>query len=123
MANILIIEDNSDLRAVMSTMLGEMGHETYEAENGAEGLKHHQQTPASLIITDLHMPELDGIETIKELRAATPEVKIIAMSGANTFMVETNLETSRNQGADRTFTKPFDHDEFKRAVVELIEGA
>ncbi|PCJ51901.1 MAG: response regulator [Candidatus Hydrogenedentota bacterium] len=122
MANILLIEDNDDLRTVMSTMLGEMGHEILEAPNGAEGLKLQQQTPASLIITDLHMPEMDGIEAIKQLRETSPKIKIIAMSGANTFMVETNLETSKNQGADRTFTKPFDHDEFKQAVTDLIEG-
>jgi CheY-like chemotaxis protein len=123
MAKILVIDDQLEMREVMKTLLEDQGYEVEIAQDGMDGLNRHRENPANLIITDLHMPQKDGLETIRELRDAHEDVKIIAMSGANTFMVETNLETSERIGADKAFSKPFDHDEFNQAVRELIEGS
>jgi len=122
MAKILVIDDQIEMREVMKNLLEEQGYDVEIAEDGSDGLTKHRDNPANLIITDLHMPGKDGLQTIRELRDANEDVKIIAMSGANTFMVETNLETSERIGADMAFSKPFDHSEFNQAVRCLIEG-
>jgi DNA-binding response OmpR family regulator len=123
MTKILVIDDQIEMRQIMKSLLEEQGYEVEIAQDGNDGLNRHRENPANLIITDLHMPEKDGLETIKELRDAKEDVKIIAMSGANTFMVDTNLDTSERMGADKAFSKPFDHDEFNQAVRDLIEGS
>lgn len=119
MARILVIDDQQDLLDVLKEMLEGAGHVVELASNGVEGLRCHESHPADLVVTDLHMPEKDGLQTIKELRAKSPNLKMIAISGKDNFMAHTNLESSEMHGADRTFLKPFDTQEFLAAVEEL----
>jgi len=81
MARILLIDDDAPVRRTLRKMLERQGYEVEEAPDGKAGLTLYQENPADLIITDLIMPEMEGIETIMELRRRFPDVKIIAMSG------------------------------------------
>ncbi len=120
MAQILIIDDQADIREVLKTVLEEAGHEVRLAAEGGEGLRLHGQWPADLVLTDLHMPGMDGLETVRALRECSSTVKIIAMSGADTFMADTNLESSVINGADLTLSKPFPMRSMLRAIATLI---
>ena len=81
MARILVIDDDDRIRGMVLEMLSESGHEVGEASNGQEGLDQFRQTPTDLVITDILMPEKDGLEIIQILKKENPEVKIIAVSG------------------------------------------
>src|SRR5262245_34480726 len=81
MAQILIIDDDPDMRAMLEQTLQSAGHEVTMAANGNQGLEVQCAKPASLIITDLLMPEKDGLETIIDFRRGFPKVPIIAISG------------------------------------------
>ncbi|MCH8809524.1 MAG: response regulator, partial [Proteobacteria bacterium] len=81
MARILIIDDEDELRSMLRQMLEQAGHEVTEAVNGAEGIRLYEQDRPDLIITDIIMPEKEGVETIIALRRADPDLPIIAISG------------------------------------------
>ena len=81
MARILIIDDEEKFRKMLRQMLERAGHEVVEAPDGKEGVKLYREKLTDLIITDIFMPEKEGIQTIKELKRDFPEAKIIAISG------------------------------------------
>jgi len=81
MARILIIDDESQIRSMLRLMLERVGYEVDEAPDGLEGIRQYREDPADLIITDLIMPNKDGIGMIIDLKKEFPKVKIIAMSG------------------------------------------
>lgn len=123
MARILVIDDEPDVREVIRTLLEESGHEVVVASEGSEGLQRHQEQPADVVITDLHMPGMNGVETVKRFRDDFGDVKLIAISGADTYMVEKNLESSRINGADRTLMKPFNAADLFAAIDDLLAEA
>ena len=86
-----------------------------------DGIKIHRENPADLIITDLIMPEKEGLETIMELRRDFHDVKIIAMSGGGKIDSETYLQIAKTMGAISTIAKPFGRKELLRTVQELLE--
>ena len=81
MADILVIDDDDDLRDTLRAILERAGYTVHEARNGREGCAYCQAQPVALVITDLLMPEQEGMETIQQLRAMDPPPKIIAISG------------------------------------------
>jgi len=93
---ILVIDDESQLRAMLKKFLEMEGYEVITASNGKEGLHLFSEDPADLVITDLIMPDKEGIETIKELKASNPKTKVIAMSGGGKGGTW-NLSQSRNE--------------------------
>ncbi len=121
MARILIIDDDAQLRKMLRQTLERAGYGVEEAPDGMEGMKIYRQEPMDLIITDLIMPEKDGIETIIELRKGFPEVKIIAMSGGGRIGPEDYLNMAKGLGAMRIFSKPIEREELLKAVRELLE--
>ncbi len=123
MARILIIDDELSMRELLSAMLTEEGYEVVEAPDGDAGMKQFRKSPSDLVITDLIMPEKEGIETIIELRRDFPDVKIIAISGGGIIEAENYLEMARGVGAHRIFEKPFGMTEMLDAVRELLEQA
>ena len=84
MAYILVIDDNDELRGTLRAILEEGGFEVREARNGQEGIACCQKDTVALVLTDLLMPEQEGLETIQQLRTMTPAPKIIAISGGDT---------------------------------------
>lgn len=121
MARILIIDDEVMIRDLLVKILEREGYETITASNGKDGIKTHRENPSDLIITDLLMPEKDGIETIMELRRDSQDVKIIAMSGGGKIDSETYLEIAKTMGAIETIAKPFDLRTLLKKVQELLE--
>ena len=120
MARILVIDDEPSVRELLYAMLIEEGYEVVEAADGKTGMRLFKESPADLVITDLIMPEKEGIETIMDLRREYPHVKIIAMSGGGIIQAEDYLGMARGVGADRVFEKPFGVADMLKAVSELL---
>ena len=123
MERILIIDDESQIRSMLRLMLERDGYEVVEAPDGIEGIRAYRQKPADLIITDLIMPNKDGIGMIIELQKEFPDVKIIAMSGGGLNKPEGYLKGAKKLGAAYTLTKPIDREKMLRAVKNTIKGS
>jgi DNA-binding NtrC family response regulator len=121
MARILIIDDEDQIRSMLRLMLERVGYEVAEAPDGMEGIRQYRENPADLIITDLIMPNKDGIGMIIDLKKEFPEIKIIAMSGGGVNRPEGYLNGAMKLGATRTLTKPIDRDEMLKAVRETLK--
>jgi CheY-like chemotaxis protein len=105
---ILVIDDDDQLRGMLREMLEHAGYEVADAPNGKEGIRLYRENPADLVITDIIMPEKEGI-------------KIIAMSGGGTIEAEKYLRMAKGLGAVRTLTKPIERKELLEAVREVID--
>ena len=122
MERILIIDDEQQIRSMLRLMLERDGYEVVEASDGIEGISAYRQKPADLIITDLIMPNKDGIGMIIELQKEFPDVKIIAMSGGGLNKPDGYLKGAKKLGAACTLTKPIDREKLLRAVKNVIKG-
>lgn len=121
MGRILIVEDDKSVRELLREILRRAGHDVVAAGNGKEAIALYKESPADLTITNILMPEKEGLETIQELRREDPDIKIIAISGGGQIGPADYLEVARRFGAMRTFSKPFDRKELLKAVDELLE--
>ncbi len=119
---ILVIDDDDQMRVLLRQVMEWAGYEVMEAEDGREGMQKHRRQPADLVITDLIMPEQEGLETISLLRKEYPQTKIIAISGGGRIGPEAYLPAAQELGADRVFSKPFDVRELAGAVKELLDN-
>ena len=104
---VLIIDDDNLVRATLARTLLQAGHEVIEAANGNEGLLKFDGRTIDLVITDILMPEKEGLETIRELRRSNAEVKIIAISGGDRVNNLSYLSMAAAFGADDTLAKPY----------------
>jgi DNA-binding NtrC family response regulator len=120
MAQILIIDDDEQVRGFMHEVLTRAGHEVLTAENGGKGLKIFKANQIDLVITDLFMPEMEGCETITELRRVAPAAKIIAMSGGCRINGADCLPIAEKLGARRTLHKPITSQELVEAVGAVL---
>ena len=121
MARILIIDDEPQIRSMLKLMLEREDYEVVEAPDGVEGIKVYRQNPADLIITDLIMPNKDGIGMIIDLKKEFPNVNIIAMSGGGLNKPDGYLKGAKKLGAACTLTKPIDREEMLRAVKDILK--
>ena len=120
MAKILIIDDDPSILTMLKKMLEKAGYEVDTASNGSEGLKKIERCPPDLLVTDIVMPEKEGLELIFYLKGKNPELKIVAISGGGRFNYEGYLTGAKLLGADLIFQKPLVHKEFVQAVSDLI---
>lgn len=103
-------------------MLSAEGYNISEASDGNTGLRVFQENSPDLVITDILMPEKEGMQTIREIRQAAPNVKIIALSGGGTHPTGLNyLQMAQDLGADLSFPKPFRTSEFLQAVADMVK--
>jgi len=123
MKNILVIEDDVDFRKMLCTRLENSGYKVNGVENGSIGVAYFRNKPANLVITDIIMPEKEGMETILELKKINPSVKIIAISGGGRSVPDDYLNVAEYFGAVRSFKKPFDMPEFIKTVDLLLEDS
>jgi CheY-like chemotaxis protein len=121
MALILIIEDNSYFREMLRKMFESEGYDVVEAVDGIEGIRSYRERKPDVTITDLIMPNKEGIETIQELVKEFPEAKIIAMSGGGISEAEPYLLAAKMVGAKCAFTKPIESEKMLEAVRELLK--
>ncbi len=119
MARILVIDDDESIQVMLRLMLERAGHEVVEAADGDQAIRLFRKQAANLIITDLLMPEKEGLVAIWELKREHPGLKVIAMSGAS---IEEYLGWAKKLGVQRAFKKPFDNAEMLKAVEDLLSG-
>ncbi len=121
MARILLVEDDDQLRSMLKFLLTDSGYETWEAPDGTRVGQMYDQQHFDLVITDLVMPDKDGLEVIIDLRRKNQNVRIIAMSGAGPGTGAMYLKAAQRLGADLTLSKPFGNQEFLKAVCLALE--
>jgi CheY-like chemotaxis protein len=120
MRRILVIDDDLLVLDIIAEMLTNAGYAVVQATNGKAGVRLYRERPFDLIVTDLMMPEKDGLEVIMELRKDFPAVKVIIMSGGN-IQADHFLEPARLLGAARPLQKPFKEDQLLEAVRQVLE--
>lgn len=117
--SILLIDDNDQIRALLRRVLEEAGYCVMDAANGHEGLRQFRQNPVALVITDLLMPDSDGLEVTMTLRRESPHVKIIALTGGVGNL--NLLEVAKLLGAHRTMKKPIEMAELLETVQQVLQ--
>ncbi|CDH46864.1 MAG: response regulator [Candidatus Competibacteraceae bacterium] len=123
MAKILIIEDDDPFREMLAEMLDQVGHQVEMAANGILGMERFRSGEPDLVITDILMPEKDGIETIIEMKRERDSIKIIAMSGGRRAITpQFNLDSAALIGVQQTLTKPFTRQQLLQAIEDTLEG-
>jgi CheY-like chemotaxis protein len=120
MTRILLIDDDDQFRGMLRQVLGKEGHEVVEARNGKDAITLFRGEPTDLVISDIFMPEQEGLQTICDLRREFPDVKIIAISAGGSGGSMNFLSAAQMFGAQRALWKPFDLEEFRRTVREVI---
>ena len=115
-AHILVIDDDHGVRLMLRSLLEAAGYQIVEAVDGKKGLMQLRERPADLVITDIVMPKMEGLETIREIKRGFPDVRIIVVSGSPGY-----LPRALEAGADRAFPKPFSRDELLCAVEGLLQ--
>jgi DNA-binding response OmpR family regulator len=122
--HILIIDDDIDLCLLLQEGLQAEGYSASVAADGAQGIALQRKQPASLLITDIFMPNKEGIETIRDFRAEFPDVPIIAMSGGGRLKSRgSTLFTAKELGAAVILQKPFEMSDLLSSVAALLEGS
>lgn len=120
MARIIVIDDDDAIRLSLKLALEDADHHVEAAANGEEGMTRFRTNPADLVITDIFMPEKEGLETIDEIKRHCPQTKIIAISGGGSMDPEDYLEIAKRVGADRSLFKPFDIQLLVATVDDLL---
>ena len=121
MANILVVDDNVPFVKAQAEFLCRSGHTASTAANGKEAMNLVAHNDFDLVITDLIMPEKEGLETIAELRRVAPKIKIIAMSGGTVLIdAKDSLSMARMFGASLTIAKPFSGQALIDAITQVL---
>lgn len=123
MATILVIDDEAPIRRSLRRILQMDGHEVLEAEDGRAALALEASHEVDLIITDVFMPEMDGIEFLLDHQDRRPDLPIIAISGGGFTGKEHVLTDAGMIGAVATLSKPLAVDEVRQAVADALEGS
>jgi len=123
MAKILVIDDDPQCVELLKIAFEQSGHTVSAATDGRSGLMAACSEAFDLIITDVLMPEKDGLELIIELKRHKPNVKVIAISGGGILHFEDCLKMAKLFGAEQVMEKPFDLKTLMKVANELISGA
>jgi DNA-binding NtrC family response regulator len=122
MARILVIEDDDSFRNVLVQMLSKAGYEVRQAGEGNQAMEVCKLFEPELVLTDIIMPDKEGLETIQELLDLCPHLKIIAMSGGGKFGPNSYLPLAQKLGAKATLQKPFMREELLNTISEVLQG-
>lgn len=120
MASILLIDDDPTIQLLFYQFLTELGHEVAQAEDGKVGMRLLEQHKPDLVITDILMPEMDGLEILMAIQKMNPEIPIIAISGGSRQLQIDFLRQAKLFGARYVFEKPVPLDVLRKAVDELL---
>jgi two-component system response regulator (stage 0 sporulation protein F) len=123
MSRILVIDDEAAVRTLLRRALEAAGHRVLEARDGREGVRAYTAESPDLVITDIVMPDQEGLQCIREMRQLDPEVRIIAISGAARYQSMDVLDIARHFGARHAFRKPFDLTQLLAAVQETLNDS
>ncbi len=122
MPRILLVDDDDAVRSTLRRALTRLGYEVREASNGKEAMKLCAQETPDLVMTDIIMPEQEGLETIRAIRRLHPGLKVVAMSGGGRIVATDYLKTAATLGADAVLAKPFSTEEMASALALLLEA-
>lgn len=120
MAHVLIIDDDSAVRGVLRTMLTREGHSVHEEAGAEAALALLATDRPDVIISDMYMPEMDGIEFLIWLEGIAPEVPVIAISGGGQAGKTHVLDDARELGAAATLPKPFTYEELHQVMARVL---
>lgn len=120
MTRILVVDDDIEIREMLKQYLERAEFSVVVAQDGKVALKLHRETPVDLIITDIVMPEKEGLETIMEFRRHFPSVKLIAISGGGKIEGNKYLDIAKKLGAQKVFAKPFELKELFQEIRTLL---
>ena len=120
MAEILIIDDEPGVLQVLREILEGVGHSVTEARDGEAALRQFEGKPADLVVTDIFMPGMDGIELMVNIRKTLPDARVLAMSGGGLLSRDQALSDAVLLGADHILEKPFSKDEVLEAVNRTL---
>jgi DNA-binding NtrC family response regulator len=120
MSTVLVIDDDPALRDVMTVILESIGHRVVTAANGSRGLEAFRREKPELVITDILMPEKDGIESLREIRRMAPEMPVIAMSGGTAAGNMYFLTVAHKLGASATIEKPFRREQLLSVIRQVL---
>jgi YesN/AraC family two-component response regulator len=121
MYDILVVDDEPMIREGLKVALEMEGHRAITASDGTEALKMVDETKPQVIITDIIMPETDGIEVICTVKESNPDIKILAISGGGRISASDHLKIARQLGAKGVLTKPFSTEELICEINKLFE--
>jgi CheY-like chemotaxis protein len=123
MAHILVIDDDVQFLQYLNEVLSDEGHNVETVPNGSKGMRMLTQKPFDILITDIFMPEKDGIELLRDLRKTKIEIKIIAISGGgNNYSPEMALSVAKMLGTARTLNKPFTKKDLLPVINEMLDS-
>jgi CheY-like chemotaxis protein len=120
MACILVVDDNEEIRRFIRRVVESEGHAVMEAANGRAAMERVGEQAVELVISDIFMPESDGLELLRALRKRAPELRVIAISGGGNLGNMDILHAARLFGAYRVFTKPFATEDLILAIREAL---
>ncbi|MBX3237925.1 MAG: response regulator [Nitrospiraceae bacterium] len=119
MAALLVIDDEPGVLEFLALVLRQAGHTVVTADNGREAFRILHQSPVDLVLTDIYMPEQDGIELVQRVRSQFPEIKLIAISGG--VGGESLLEAAGRLGADAALSKPVTSNDLIKTVAQVLQ--
>ena len=122
MKKILVVDDDDLIRDLLFEILEDRGYKVFEAENGNRAMQLLKSETFDLIITDIIMPDKEGIETIIDIKKKLPQAKIIAMSGGGQLDANSYLSIAKKLGVQHTVSKPFDPKVLMKLVDEMLES-
>jgi len=122
MPGILIVEDDKELREMLKMSLIRRGFTVLEAENGKEAITHFKPLLTDVVVTDLIMPEEDGLKVVIKLRELKPSIKIIAISGGGKVGPGSYLNLAKALGADAIYSKPFSINDLTLKIEQLLDN-
>lgn len=122
MPGVLIVEDDKELREMLKMSLLRSGFTVLEAGNGKEAIAHFKPSLTDLVVTDLIMPEEDGLKVVIKLRELKPSIKIIAISGGGKVGPGSYLNLAKALGADAIYSKPFSINDLTAKIVQLLDN-
>jgi DNA-binding response OmpR family regulator len=121
-ASILLVDDNNELRAVIARSLKLAGHDVFTAADGKAALAILPKVTYDIVLTDIVMPDMEGLELIRSIRKINPAAKIVAMSGGGRGTAEDYLALAKKFGATATLEKPFQLDELNATIAKVLEA-
>ena len=116
---ILVIDDELDLLSLLMGVLTDEGYQAFSAANGADGVRLNELENPDLIILDLRMPEMDGIETLRNIRKQDDKVKVVILTG---YGSPDTIRDAADLNVSEYLSKPFDNEQLLRVISETIGG-
>lgn len=123
MARILIVDDDPDIGFMLKQLFERRGHEASAVLNGHKAIESLELSPFDIVITDMIMPEMDGIELIMKIRVKYPHLKVIAISGGGRISAEEYLKLAKLLKVSHTFQKPIKAADLLTAINDLLTGS